>query len=73
MKTKEQKQNEAAERQTRYDALTTEQKIDQCMTRRGNSERELNRVLQRRLSETRYARNVWDGKAVAGGTFERGE
>lgn len=44
MKSKEQKRIEAEERQKRYDRLTDSEKIDLVRSRRGNSERELNRL-----------------------------
>ncbi len=44
MKTRKQKQEEAAVRQAEYDALTTEQKIARAQSRRGNSAKELRRL-----------------------------
>lgn len=44
MKTRKQKQEEAAVRQAEYDALTREQKIARAMSRRGNSAKELYRL-----------------------------
>jgi hypothetical protein len=44
MKTRKQRQEEAAVRQAEYDALTREQKIARAMSRRGNSSKELRRL-----------------------------
>lgn len=44
MKTRKQRQEEAAVRQAEYDALTREQKIARAMSRRGNSAKELRRL-----------------------------
>jgi hypothetical protein len=38
------RREQAEERQVKYDALTTEEKIERAKSRRGNSERELARL-----------------------------
>lgn len=47
MKTKEQKRNEAKERQAKYDSLTLEQKLDLLRTRPGASLREGMRLMHK--------------------------
>ena len=42
---KEEKRKEAEERKQRYNSLTTQQKIDQAMSRRGESKKELNKLI----------------------------
>lgn len=44
MKTKEQKRQEAKERQAIYDSLTLEEKLALILTRRGQSAREIYRL-----------------------------
>lgn len=51
MKTRKQRQEEAAVRQAEYSALSTSQKITRAMGRRGNSAKELNRLNIRRNEE----------------------
>ena len=46
MKDKETKRKEANERQKEYDGLTKEQKLKLIKSRRGNSEKELKRVME---------------------------
>jgi hypothetical protein len=43
---KEEKREQAAIRQAEYDALTTEQKLARARSRRGNSQKEINRLLK---------------------------
>lgn len=45
-KRKEQKRKEAEARQAKYDALTLRQRIDLARSRRGNSLREVSRLLK---------------------------
>ena len=44
MKTRKQRKEEAAVRQSEYDSLTTDQKIERARSRRGNSKREIERL-----------------------------
>jgi hypothetical protein len=41
---KNRKREQAAERQAQYDALSTSQKIERALSRRGNSTREVSRL-----------------------------
>ena len=46
MKTKAQKRSEAIERQSYYDGLSIDEKIAQAKSRRGESKKELTRLLK---------------------------
>lgn len=48
---KDRRRDEADARQDKYDSLTVEQKISRAKKRRGKSEREINRLINRAASK----------------------